>query len=89
MDKNSPLRLLVKSYENGLLNRDQYLEIRQQLLKKLSSTGGITSEDLKNFMAIYQGAEQPDNLTSYSVSDWVIIILGLIAAASLGIFLYN
>jgi len=34
---NSPVRLLVKTYANGLLERKQYLEIRQQLLRKLSN----------------------------------------------------
>ena len=89
MENHSPLRLLVKSYENGLLDRDQYLEVRQQLLKKLSSIGKITQEDLRNFLEIYQDTEQQDSLKSYSASDWIIIILGLLAAATLGIVLYN
>lgn len=89
MDQISPLRLLVKSYESGLLERDQYLKVRQQLLKKLSSNGMITQEDLKNFLSIYQDDEQKKSFNNYSVSDWIIIMLGLFAAATLGIFLYN
>ena len=89
MEKYSPLRLLVKNYENGLLERDQYLKVRQQLLKKLSTIGEITQEDLKNYLEIYQGSVQQNSLKSYSISDWIIIVLGLLAAATLGIFLYN
>ena len=90
MEKQSALRLLVKSYENGLLDRQQYLKVRLQVLKKLSSNGKITQEDLKNFLDIYQDtAEQQNIFQSYSASDWIIIILGLLAAATLGIFLYK
>jgi len=85
----SPLRLLVKSYTSGLIDREQYLEVRQQLLKKLSNNGQITQEDVKNFHGIYQNTEAGNSLGNYSFSDWVIIILGLLAAAALGIILYG
>lgn len=85
----SPLRLLVKSYANGLLNRDQYLDVRQQLLKKLSTQGSITHEDLKNLLSIYQDTDKLSTLNNYTVSDWIIIILGLLAALTLGVILYN
>ncbi|MBC8212446.1 MAG: hypothetical protein H8E21_15395 [Gammaproteobacteria bacterium] len=85
----SPLRLLVKSYTSGLIDREQYLEVRQQLLKKLSSHGQITVEDVKNFHSIYHNTDTISSLKSYSFSDWVIIILGLLAAAALGIILYS
>jgi len=85
----SPLRLLVKSYTSGLIDREQYLEVRQQLLKKLSIHGQITQEDVKNFHNIYQNTETSNTLSQYSFSDWIIIVLGLLAAAALGIILYS
>ncbi len=86
---DTPLRLLVKSHSNGLLDRAQYLEIRQQLLKKLATQGEISHEDIKNFLKIHQNTEQLHAWNSYSISDWIIIVLGLIAAATLGLLLYN
>ena len=59
----SPLRLLVKSYTSGLIDREQYLEVRQQLLKKLSIHGQITQEDVKNFHNIYQNTETSNTLS--------------------------
>lgn len=87
---DTPLRLLVKSYGNGLLTREQYLKIRVELLKKLSSKGVITQEDLENFLRIYQQEESsPPTKTSYSASDWVIIVLGFVAAAVMVMILYS
>ena len=85
----SPLRLLVKSYTSGLIDREQYLEVRQQLLKKLSNQGQISVDDVKNFHSIYHNTDTVSSLKDYSLSDWVIIILGLLAAAALGIILYS
>jgi hypothetical protein len=87
-EESSPLRLLVKSYSSGLLNRSQYLEIRGQLLKKLSLQGTVSHEDLMNFMKIHQDTGELTSNKSYTPSDWVIIILGLIAALSLAFILY-
>ncbi|MBT3205555.1 MAG: hypothetical protein HOM14_00150 [Gammaproteobacteria bacterium] len=89
MQQDSPLRLLVKSYSNGLIDRHQYLEIRTQLLKKLSAQGEVTQEDLKNFLNINQDMVKESFWGGYSISDWIIIILGLMAAATLALFLYN
>lgn len=89
MANDSALRLLVKSYANGLLERNQYLDIRQKLLKRLSSKGEITHKDLQYFMNKYQETEQESIWKNYSISDWIIIILGFMAAATLAIFLYN
>ena len=86
---DSPLRLLVKSYENGLLNREQYLDVRVQLLRKLSSQGSVSHDELKNFLKIYKDTEQPTARKSYSTSDWIIIILGLLAALALAAILYG
>lgn len=85
----SPLRLLVKSYSSDLLTRDQYLEVRSQLLKKLALQGSVTHEDLSNFMKIYQDTGEVSANKSYSSSDWIIIILGLLAAIALAFILYG
>jgi len=85
----NPLRLLVKSYSSDLLTRDQYLEVRSQLLKKLALQGSVTHEDLSNFMKIYQDTGDVSANKSYSSSDWIIIILGLLAAIALAFILYG
>jgi hypothetical protein len=85
----SPLRLLVKSYSSGLFSRPQYLEVRSQLLKKLALQGDVTHEDLSNFMKIYQDTGELAAKKSYSHSDWIIIILGLLAAIALAFILYG
>jgi len=85
----SPLRLLAKTYANDLISRDQYIEIRAQLLKRLESTGKITESDLKNFTALTQGPEPVNSQRSYTPSDWIIIGLGLAASAVLAFVLYG
>lgn len=87
--EDSALRLLVKSYANELLDREQYLKIRKLLLNKLSSEGQIDHADLQNFMKIYQDTNNDHTGTIYSASDWVIITLGLLAAAALGMILFG
>lgn len=87
---DTPLRTLVKSYTNGLLNRQQYLEVRQQLLKKLSIHGHISHDDLQNFLKIYLDKNGKKAFTRrYSASDWIIIALGLMAAIALGVILFS
>ena len=89
-NSTSPFRLLVKSYANNVISREEYVTIRAQLLKKLQSTGAIEDTDLKNFTLISQGsASKPVTEKSYSASDWIIIILGLTASAVLGYILYG
>jgi hypothetical protein len=87
-EDSSPLRLLVKSYSNGLLNREQYLQVRSQLLKKLSTRGKATHGDLSNFLKIHQDTESLSSNRSYTASDWIIIVLGLLAAITLAYILY-
>ncbi len=91
MQNETPLRQLVKSYANGLLDRDQYLEIRKKLLNKLSSQGELAHDDFSNFLKLQQEKEKKKESfwSSYSMSDWIIIVLGLMAATTLAIFLYN
>ena len=86
----SPLRLLAKTYANDLISREQYVEIRAQLLKKLQNKGKIDDTDLKNFTAITQSNETaPRAQKSYTSSDWIIIALGLAASAVLAYVLYG
>ena len=86
---SSPLRLLAKTFASDLISRDQYVEIRAQLLKKLESKGSIGESDLQNFTAITQGGDQPKAEKSYTSSDWFIIALGLAASAVLAFVLYG
>ena len=86
---DSALRLLVKSYANELLEREQYLKIRKHLLHKLSIDGHIDQKDLQNFMKIYHDTESNNNQSKYSTSEWVIIVLGILAAAALALILFG
>ena len=81
--EDSPLRLLVKSYANGLVTRDQYLKIRSQVLKKLAAQSEISHDEVKNFIKIQSDTGELRTRRSYSLSDWVIVGLGLLAAATL------
>jgi hypothetical protein len=87
--QSSPLRLLARTYANDLISREQYIEIRAQLLKRLESKGRIDNSDLKNFTAITQGTDTPKTQKSYTSSDWIIIALGLAASAVLAYVLYG
>ena len=82
---NSPLRLLVKSYADNMLDRNHYLEIRKQLLNKLAETGEISHEELLELLEV----QDVPLSERYSPSDWFIIALGLIAAAGLGMILFG
>jgi hypothetical protein len=83
------LRLLAKTYANDLIAREQYVEIRALLLKRLELKGKIDDADLKNFTTLTQGFEPAQPARSYSRSDWLIIGLGLAAAAVLAFVLYG
>lgn len=87
--QDSALRLLAKNYANDLLTRSQYVMVRAQLLNKLQNKGNIDRTDLNNFMLISQGRAQPENSNSYSLSDWIIIALGIGASIALGYVLYS
>jgi len=87
--QTSPLRLLAKTYANDLISREQYAEIRSQLLKRLETQGNIDESDLKNFTAITQNTESPKAERSYTPSDWIIIALGLAASVVLAYVLYG
>ena len=72
----SPLRLLAKTYASDLITREQYIEIRAHMLKRLESHGKISESDMKNFMALVQSPEPVRAHRSYTPSDWIIIALG-------------
>ena len=86
---NTPLRLLAKTYANELISREQYVEIRALLLKRLESNGKIDDADLKNFTTLTQGPEPVQPGRSYTRSDWLIIGLGLAASVVLAVVLYG
>ena len=86
---SSPLRLLAKTYANDLISREQYIEIRAQLLKRLERNGKIDDSDLKNYTAITQGSDAPKVQKTYTSSDWIIIALSLAASAALAFVLYG
>jgi hypothetical protein len=85
----SPLRLLAKTYASDLITREQYIDIRAQMLKRLESSGKISESEMKNFMALTRSPETVSVHRSYTSSDWVIIALGLAASAVLGYVLYG
>ena len=90
MDRQgSPLRLLAKTYANSIITREQYVEIRAQLLRRLENHGHIEEADLKNLTQITQGGESPKARQSYTFSDWLIVGLGLAASAVLAWVLYG
>lgn len=86
---SSPLRLLAKTYANDLISRDQYIEIRAQLLKRLESGAKVTNADLKNLTALLEGEPAPEPARSYTSSDWLIICLGIAASIILAYVLYG
>ena len=86
---SSPLRILAKTYANDLITREQYIEIRAQLLKRLESSGTISNDDLKNFTTLTGNDDSKVESRSYTSSDWLIISLGLAASAVLAFVLYG
>lgn len=86
---STPLRKLAKTYASDLISREQYIEIRAQLLKRLESKGNIEESDLKNYTVLTQGQNIPRAQRSYTSSDWIIIALGLAASAVLAYVLYG
>jgi len=63
--------------------------IRSLLLKKLESRGTIEDEDLENFSKLADSTDLPKTESSYTSSDWIIIVLGIAASAVLGFILYS
>ena len=85
----SAFRHLSITYANALITREQYVMIRSLLLKKLETRGTIADDDLENFTRISEGTGPPMPEKSYTSSDWIIIVLGIVASAALGFILYS
>ena len=81
--------MLAKTHANALITREQYIEIRARLLKKLETKGRIDESDLSNFTALVQKSNDGKTQKSYGPSDWIIIGLGLAASAVLAYILYG
>ena len=86
--RHSPLRMLAKTHANALITREQYIQVRARLLKKLDSRGRIDESDLTNFTELADGSDGGRTKRSYTLSDWIIIGLGLAASAVLAYVLY-
>jgi hypothetical protein len=86
---STPLRKLAKTYANDLISREQYVEIRAHLLKRLESKGRIDESDLKNYTVLTQDADTAKAQRTYTSSDWIIIALGLAASIVLAYVLYG
>ncbi len=80
---------VIKTYAIDLISREQYIEIRAQLLKRLEANGKITESDLRNFTALTQDPDPEVKQSSYTSSDWVIIGPGLAASVVLAFVRYG
>ena len=88
-DPNSPFRYLAKTYSDELISREHYVSVRAQLLKRLQSKGVVGDDDLQNFIRLAKSEDQPKIQKTYTSSDWIIIVLGIIASIVLGYVLYG
>ena len=91
MSELSPFRMLAKEYAADLLTREEYVKLRSNLLVMLQQKGTVDLQDLDNFVRLHRSSDEEDDSTSdgYSISDWLIIVLGLIAALALAYILYS
>ncbi len=88
-DLNSPFRYLAKTYSDELISREHYVSVRAQLLKRLQSKGIVGDDDLQDFIRLAKGEDQPIIQKTYTSSDWIIILLGIVATIVLGYVLYG
>ncbi len=81
----------TKTYASQILTREEYIKIRAKLLRKLQADGNVSEEDLKNFTSVTNSDvfQEAEEVETHSLSDWITIGLGLIAAAVLGSVLYT
>ena len=86
--QSSPLRMLAKTHANALITREQYIQIRARMLKKLDTRGSIDESDLTNFSKLAEASDGGRAKRTYTASDWIIIGLGLAASAVLAYVLY-
>ena len=88
-DPNSPFRYLAKTYSDELISREHYVSVRAQLLKRLQSKGIVGDDDLQDFIRLAKGEDPPKTQKAYTSSDWIIIVLGIVASIVLGYVLYG
>ncbi len=88
-DPDSPFRYLAKTYSDELISREHYISVRAQLLKRLQSKGIVGDDDLQDFIRLANGKDQPKPQNAYTSSDWIIIVLGIVASIVLGYVLYG
>ncbi len=88
-DPDSPFRYLPKTYSDELISREHYVSVRAQLLKRLQSKGIVGEDDLQDFIRLAKGEDQPKPQNTYTSSDWIIIVLGIVASIVLGYVLYG
>ncbi len=88
-DPKSPFRYLAKTYSDELISREHYVSVRAQLLKRLQSKGIVGDDDLQDFIRLAKGEDQPIIQKTYTSSDWIIILLGIVATIVLGYVLYG
>jgi len=88
-DPNSPFRYLAVTYSNELISREHYLSVRGQLLKRLQSKGIVGDDDLQDLIRLTKSDDRPKTQNTYTSSDWIIIVLGIIASIVLGYVLYG
>ncbi len=88
-DPKSPFRYLAKTYSDELISREHYVSVRAQLLKRLQSNGIVGDDDLQDLIRLAKGEDQPITPKTYTSSDWIIIVLGIVASIVLGYVLYG
>lgn len=84
----SPLKILVKSYSDELISKEEYIHIRTLLLNKLEKNGVISENDLENFLNLKEISSANAPPSRYHFSDLIIIFLGLSAIIALAYILY-
>ncbi len=91
MVEQSPFRLLAREYAADMLTREDYIKVRAHLLVLLQNKGKVDMQDLDNFLRLHQVNADDDEAPKegYSVSDWLIISLGLVASIVLAYILYT
>jgi len=87
---NTPLRMLVKTFVSGVIDREEYLAIRARLLQKLETSGQLSDKDLRQLLNSHDDQDQPvAPSSSYTPTDWLLILLGLGAAIGLAVIFYG
>ncbi len=86
----SAFRLLAKTYCSDLISREQYVEARGQLLKKIQCKGKINETDLKKVTAITQNSLSIESEPKMQIPPvvWIGVSAALIASALLALLAF-